>query len=88
MALIVTFLLGIGNFACHTAVLGSGHGVLAQISSSTLQLLRRASFVLEFSLLCGALYAVDTGQLHWVWFYAGYTLINAGAAWSIISGRV
>lgn len=88
MALIVTFLLGMGNFACHTAVLGSGHGVLAQISADTLRLVRGASFVLEFSLLCGALYAVEMGQLHWVWFYAGYTLINLGAAWSITTGRI
>lgn len=88
MVLVITFLLGMGNFACHTAVLGSGHNAIAALSDSTLRVARVASFALEFGLLCGALYAAEMGQFHWTWLYAGYTLVNLGAAWSIVTGRL
>ncbi len=88
MALIITFLLGMGNFACHRAVIESGHRMLVEMPSTTLQVARWSSLALEFGLLCGALYAASTGHVHWVWLYAGYSLINLGAAWSIVSGRI
>lgn len=88
MALVITFLLGMGNFACHTAVLGSGHNAIAAMSEGTLRLARLASFALEFGLLCGALFAAELGAHQWLWLYAGYTLINIGAAWSIVTGRL
>lgn len=88
MAMVITFLLGMGNFACHTAVLGSGHNAITAMPAGTLRVARVASFALEFGLLCGALYAAQLGQFHWAWFYAGYTLINVGAAWSIVTGRL
>ncbi len=88
MALIITFLLGMGNFACHRAVIESGHRMLTEMPSTTLQVARISSLLLEFGLLCGALYAASTGALHWVWLYAGYFIINLGAAWSIVTGRL
>lgn len=88
MALIITFLLGMGNFACHRAVIASGHRMLTVMPPRTLQVARAASLALEFCLLCGALFAAKSGAVHWVWLYAGYFLINLGAAWSIISGRL
>ena len=87
MALVIAFLLGIGNFACHSAVLGSGSRMLAELPPATMRVARYSSLALEFGLLCGALYAVDQGAVHWVWLYAGYSLLNAGAAWSIITGK-
>ena len=88
MALIITFLLGMGNFACHRAVIASGHRMLTDIPPRALLVARGASLGLEFALLCGALYAASAGAAHWVWFYAGYSLVNLGAAWSIVTGRI
>lgn len=88
MALIVTFLLGMGNFACHSAVVQSGHRMLSGIAEDKLRIARMASLALEFALLCGALYAAQAGVPQWLWLYGGYTIINAGAAWSIVSGKV
>ena len=88
MALIITFLLGMGNFACHRAVIASGHRMLTELPPRTLLVARSASLALEFVLLCGALYAASVGAVHWVWLYAGYSLINLGAAWSVVTGRL
>ncbi|WAT17169.1 hypothetical protein OZN62_09510 [Aurantiacibacter sp. MUD11] len=88
MALIVTFLLGMGNFACHSAVVRSGHRMLSDIAEDKLRIARMASLALEFGLLCGALYAAQQGVVQWMWLYLGYTVINVGAAWSIVTGRV
>jgi len=88
MALIITFLLGMGNFACHRAVIASGHRMLSEMPPRALRGARAASLALEFVLLCGALYAAEAGAVHWVWLYGGYFLVNLGAAWSIVSGRL
>lgn len=88
MALIIAFLLGVGNFACHRAVIASGHRLLSDMPPSVLKAAQRASLALEFILLCGALYAATRGAVHWVWLYAGYFLINLGAAWSIVTRRL
>lgn len=88
MTLVIAFLLGMGNFACHAAVLGSGHRVLVQMEAGTLRMARGASLVLEFAMLCGALYAANHGAVQWVWLYAGYTLLNIGAAWALAMRRL
>ncbi len=88
MALIVTFLLGMGNFAWHRAVMESGHPMVAEIPSALLPVMRLASLALEFVLLCGALYAARSGNGHWLWAYCGYSAINGGAAWLIVSRRI
>lgn len=88
MALIITFLLGMGNFACHQAVIASGHRMLREIPPRRLLIAQRTSLAFEFALLCGALYAAKEGAVHWVWLYAGYFLVNLGAAWSIVTRRI
>ena len=88
MALMVTFLLGVTNFFCHRAVIASGHRMLAQMPSRTLELARLASLALEFGVLCGALYAARTGATHWIWLYGAYSIINLIAAWSIVTRRI
>ena len=88
MALIITFLLGMGNFACHQAVITSEHRMLAEIPPQTLRIARATSLAFEFALLCGAFYAAKVGALQWIWLFGGYFLINLAAAWSIVTRRV
>jgi len=88
MAVIITFLLGVGNFAWHSAVLGSGHRMVSDMPPEHRQLIRWSSLSLEFVLLCAALYAVNAGHAMWMRVYLGYSAINGGAAWLIVKGRV
>lgn len=88
MAVIVTFLLGMGNFAWHRAVIESGHRMVTGIAPEALKLMRISSLALEFIVLCGALYAANIGHTHWLWAYLAYSLINGGAAWLIVSRRI
>ena len=88
MALAIAFILGIGNFAWHRAVLESKHPMVRDMTTGALQAMRVFSLVLEFVLLCGALYAARAGQSHWVWAYLAYSVINGGAAFAIVRGRV
>ena len=84
----ITLILGMGNFAWHRAVIESGHRMVSEMPPESLKVLRFLSLALEFSLLCGALYAVRAGHTHWLWGYLGYSAINAGAAWMIVKGRI
>lgn len=84
MALVFTFLLGIGNFACHRAALESSNALITNLPPAILWMLR----ALEFGLLVGALYAAKHGITQWLWLYGGYTLLNAGSAWAIVTGRM
>ncbi len=87
MALIITFLLGIGNFALHKAVLESGSPLLEQIPAGMRALGGRTSLTLEFLLLLGAMLLVGNGQPGWGWAYFIYSLVNGGSAWWILSHR-
>jgi hypothetical protein len=88
MALIVlTLLLGIGNFAAHKAVLESRHPLLAQMPWMVM-LGGRFSLALEFLLLVGALLLMASGHPGWAWGYFAYTALNAVSAWLILSRRV
>ena len=66
MAVILTFLLGIANFAMHKAVLESRHPMLAQMPWFEM-LGGRFSFGLEFLLLVGAMLLAATGHSSWGW---------------------
>lgn len=88
MALIFVFLLGIGNFAAHKAVLESGHPVLGQLAWLFESLGGRLSLLLEFAMLLGTLLALGQGGSGWAWFYAGYSALNFGTAWLILTGRL
>ena len=86
-ALLVTFLLGIANFALHKAVLESGHPLLGRMSFMNM-LGPRASLAAEFLVLLGAMLLVGNGTVLWAWAYFGYTAFNALAAWLILTRRV
>ena len=88
MALVLTFLLGIANFAVHKAVLESRHPLLGQVPWVYHMLGGRFSLVVEFLMLLGSLLMVASGSTGWGWFYAGYSVINALAAWLILSRRI
>ncbi|KLE34302.1 hypothetical protein [Aurantiacibacter luteus] len=88
MALVLVFLLGVGNFALHRAVMAGGAKVLGDLDPAALRAARISSLVVEFLLLCGALYAADAGQAHWLWAYAGYSLLNLAAAWLLIARKL
>lgn len=88
MFVALCFLLGIGNFALHRAVLQSGHPMLAQVPWLFDMMGGRFSLMIEFAMLLGAMLMVADGSAGWAWFYAGYSAVNAGSAWLILSGRV
>jgi hypothetical protein len=87
-ALLLTFLLGALNFALHKAVLESGHRLLGRMPWFVHMLGGRGSLVVEFLMLLGAMLLVGTGSPGWAWAYAGYSLLNAVAAWLILTRRV
>ncbi len=82
------FLLGIGNFALHRAVLGSGHPLLGQMPNFVEMLGGRLTLVAEFLVLLTAMLLVAHGWSALVWVYAGYTALNGVSAWMILSGRI
>jgi hypothetical protein len=88
MALILLFLLGVGNFAMHKAVLESGHPILAQMPGLFQPLGGRLSLILEFGVLVGTMLMAAEGSAGWVWGYAIYTALNASSVWMILSGRI
>lgn len=88
MALFLTFLLGIGNFTLHKAVLESRHPLLGQMPWFYHQLSGRFSLGVEFLILLAAMLLSGQG-LGWVaGAYLAYTLLNSVSAWLILSGRV
>lgn len=87
MAIILTFLLGVGNFAVHKAVLESRHPMLAQMPWFE-AMGGRFSMALEFMLLVGALLLAASGQPAWGWIYLAYSALNGIAGWLILSRRV
>lgn len=88
MFVALTFLLGIGNFAVHRAVLNSEHPLLGQATWFFQMLGGRFSLVVEFVMLLGAMLMVSDGSAGWAWFYAGYSAVNATSAWLLLSGRI
>ncbi len=88
MLVFLVFLLGIGNFAAHKAVLESGHPVLQQLAWLFESLGGRLSLILEFVMLVGTLMAMSGGSNGWALFYALYTAVNFGSVWLILTGRI
>lgn len=82
------FLLGIANFAVGRAVFENGHPLFARLPQSSQQISRRAALLTEFAVLFFALLLSVEGWPGYAWAYAGYTAVNAFAAWLILSGRV
>lgn len=88
MVILFVFLLGVGNFALHRAVLDSRHPILGEMRWLADGVGGRASMVLEFILLCVALLLAVAGHPGWAWVYLGYTALNGLAAWLILSRRI
>jgi hypothetical protein len=88
MAILITFLLGVANFALHKAVLECGHPLIAQMPWFVHMLGGRISFASEFLVLLAALLLVANGHPGWGIAYLGYSGFNALAAWLIISRRI
>jgi hypothetical protein len=87
MAILVIFLLGIGNFAMHKAVLESGHPMFAG-SLAAKALGGKASMAAEFAILLAAMLLVANGHAGWGWAYFAYSAMNAVAAWLVLTGRI
>jgi len=88
MALVFIFLMGIGNFALHKAVLEGGHPLLGQIPWIVHKLGGRITLVTEFLVLLAALLLAARGWPGLAWAYLAYTGLNAIAAWLILTDRV
>ncbi|HEX7751149.1 MAG TPA: hypothetical protein VF440_01995 [Novosphingobium sp.] len=86
--MLMIFLLGVGNFAMHKAVLESGHPLLGRMPWFYHMLGGRFSLAVEFLMLLGALLMVASGTPAWAWGYAAYSVLNAVSAWLILTGRV
>jgi|GEM_PF-117126 len=87
LPVLLTALLGIGNFALHKAVLESRHRILDQMPALLRSLGGRASLLAEFVLLLGALLLVAYGHTGWGLAYLCYTVLNGFSAWLILSRR-
>jgi hypothetical protein len=87
MLIAILFFLGIGNFALNKAVFESGHPIIARNLWLANTPADKISLAIEFLVLLAAMLLVNAGWAEAVWFYAGYSLLNALAAWLILSGR-
>lgn len=88
MALLVVFLLGVGNFAMHSAVMDSGHPLVGQMPWFYHAIGGRFSMLVEFLvLLIALLFAANAGGTAAA-IYVAYSLLNAVATWLILTGRV
>ena len=88
MAIIAIFLLGIGNFALHRAMVESGHKMLASLPLAPGGIGRRIMLATEFMVLLVAMLLAANGWPGLAWAYLVYTGINALTAWLILTGRV
>lgn len=88
MTLVIIFLLGVGNFALHGAVLGSGHPLLGRSAWYMHLLGGKVTLITEFLLLLATLLLAAQGWLWLGWAYAAYSALNAIGAWLILTGRV
>lgn len=88
MAILITFLLGIGNFALHRAVMDSGHPLLGRMPWLYNALSGRFTMLVEFLLLFAALMFAAEGTVSGPIAYAIYSVLNSFSAWLILTDRV
>lgn len=88
MAVLIIFVLGVGNFAMHRAVLASGHPMLQEMPLFVRRQGGRVGLVAEFLLLLAAFLLSHYVSPQWAWAYLGYTLLNGLGAWLILNRRV
>lgn len=82
------FILGIGNFALHRAVLESGHPLIGQMPGFASLIGKRLTLVAEFLVLLAAMALAANGWTSLAFAYLAYSGLNAIAAWLILSGRI
>lgn len=88
MAILITFLLGIGNFTLHKAVMESGHPLLGRLPWFYHALGGQFSLAVEFLMLLAALLFVSQGFVGAAIAYVVYSVLNSFSAWLILTGRV
>jgi hypothetical protein len=88
MFLIACFLMGIGNFAMHKAVVESGHPFIEDSKLYFGRYFGRGGYVVEFIILLGAMLMAHAGSPLMVLGYVCYTLCNGVAAWFFLTGRL
>lgn len=87
MAILITFVLGIGNFALNRAVMDSGHPLLGRMPGVVNALGGRFTLGIEFLLLLGALLFAWEGNVTGPMAYVVYSVLNSFSAWLILSNR-
>lgn len=88
MILFFAFILGIGNFTLHKAVMESGHPLLGQMPWFVHMLGGRVSLAVEYLVLVAAMMLSVNGSPWALVAYVAYTGANALAAWLIITRRI
>lgn len=88
MPILITFLLGVGNFALHRAVMDSGHPLLGRMPAFAHLLGGRVTLILEFLLLVAALIFAAEGNVSGPIAYVIYSVLNSFSAWLILTDRV
>lgn len=88
MELLLPFILGVVNFALHKAVIESGHPALSALPSLARSRGGKVMLAVELAILVGVMLAADAGWNGAIWGYGIYTIMNAFAAWSIVSKRM
>jgi hypothetical protein len=88
LAILITFLLGIGNFALHKAVMESRHPLLGRMPWFYHAMGGRFSLVVEFLMLLAALLFVAQDSFPVAVAYIIYSMLNSFSAWLILTGKV
>ncbi len=88
MPLIITFLLGVGNFALNRAVMNSGHPLLNQAQWLYTALGGRLSIAIEFLLLLGTMLFITNGAPGAAVAYIVYSMLNSFSAWLILTRKI
>lgn len=88
LAILITFVLGTGNFALHKAVMESGHPLLGRMPWFYHALGGHFSLVVEFLMLLAALLFVAQGYGGAAIAYVVYSMLNSFSAWLILTDRV
>ncbi len=88
MAILITFLLGIGNFALHRAVMESGHPLLGKMPWFYHALGGRFTMIIEFMLLFGALMFAAQDNVSGPIAYVIYSVLNSFSAYLILTDKV
>lgn len=88
MAILIIFLLGVGNFALHRAVMDSDHPLLGRMPRFVHLLGGRFTLIVEFLLLVAALMFAEQGNATGPIAYVVYSVLNSFSAWLILTDRV